>query len=70
MSRLVLSCRRMGAETWRQAVERIAGKYGLQAECLQAFDIEIAGGCDEQEAAWHALYEWDCLDLSAEPSPN
>lgn len=50
-------------ESYRDAVARIAGKCGLDNECLEIFDRLIAQGDTETEAAWCALYEWDCLDL-------
>ena len=59
-----LSVTRKDGETWRQCVERYSSKYGLQAECLEIFDQEVAGGEDEGRAAWSALYEWDCTDFT------
>lgn len=50
-------------ETVRNAVKRIAGKYGLQEECLAIFYREVERGSIELEAAWEALCEWDCLDF-------
>lgn len=49
-------------ETWRQAVERLAARHGLLEECLTIFDREVKNGIASDHAAWHALYEWDCLD--------
>lgn len=54
-------------ETWREAVARIAGAQGLAAECLAIFDSE-APAHGEPLAAWHALYEWDCLDYVPDSS--
>lgn len=57
-----LVVRRNEGETWRECVQRVAGKYGLEGECLDIFDADVAVGTDEGTAAWGALYEWDCLD--------
>lgn len=48
-------------ETWRQVVERIAGFHGLAKECLEYFDRDVQAGTQEADAAWCALYDWDCL---------
>ncbi|MBP0492218.1 hypothetical protein [Roseomonas indoligenes] len=64
---MALVIRRQSDESWRAAVERIAGKYGLAAECLEVFDDEIEDGADEGRAAWNALYEWDCLAYVPDP---
>lgn len=55
---------RLPEETWREAVKRIAGKYGMEMECLEWFDSEIASGTEEDQAAFAALSEWDCLELA------
>jgi hypothetical protein len=55
-------------ESWRECVERVAGKYGLGAECLSIFDDEVSGGKDPGDAAWGALYEWDCLEYVKGPT--
>lgn len=49
-------------ETWREAMVRVASAHGLEAECTQVFEHEVKHGIPEDEAAWDALYEWDCLD--------
>ncbi len=49
-------------ETWREAVIRYAKKEQLEQECLAEFDHNVKQGYDEPEAAFHALYEWDCLE--------
>ncbi len=49
-------------ETWREAVIRHARPYGLDTECLEIFDEQVASGRPEDEAAFAACYEWDvCL---------
>jgi hypothetical protein len=49
-------------------VERIAGKYGLENECLEVFDTLIKEGkTEEGQAAWAALYDWDCTDWEPDP---
>lgn len=50
-------------ETWREAVERIAKVYGLEEECLYEYDRLRARNVIEAQAAWEALYEWDCLEF-------
>lgn len=54
---------RLGDETWRDVVARIASVYGLEGECLEYYDD--GGPEDEAKRAWEALYEWDCLPLAA-----
>ena len=58
-----LGVTRLGGESWRDCVRRVSGQYGLDEECLEIFDRLIARGDHETEAAWCALYEWDCLAL-------
>jgi len=50
-------------ETWREAVMRYATKYGLDDECLAVYESQVDGGVPEQEAAFNALAEWDCLEV-------
>jgi hypothetical protein len=61
---MALGCSRKPDETWRQACERYAAKYGLQDEALSEFDRAIARGDEPDEACWCALYEWDLLDFA------
>lgn len=61
-----LTMTRNEGETFRAAVERIAGAQGLASECLELFDADVAGGADEGTAAMDALYEWDCLQFESE----
>ena len=58
-----LGLRRNDGETWRAAVARIAGKYGVARECLKLFDEGIEDGADEAEAALCACLEWDVAEL-------
>lgn len=58
-----LVIRKKDGETWRQAAERYATKYGLEGEVLDIFDSEVARGVDDGQAAWNACYEWDVLDV-------
>ena len=57
-----LKLTRLPDETWEETVKRYSSKYGLSHECLQLYDEEVANGVEKSAAAWHALYEWDCLD--------
>jgi hypothetical protein len=41
----------------------LADKYGLWAEVREAYDRYRAGGDSAHEAAWCALYDWDCLPI-------
>lgn len=58
---------RKEGETWRQAVARTAAMYGLERECLDLFDADMANGIDEKRAAFDALWDWDCLPVVDEP---
>ncbi len=49
-------------ETWRDAVIRIAKKFGLEDECIPIFDSQVDGGVPENEAAYNALYEFDAVE--------
>lgn len=53
-------------ESWRECVERIAKQAGLEVECLEEFDTRVAAGDGQSEAAFCALYEWDCCPLDPE----
>lgn len=59
-----LRVRRLEGETWREAVSRTADY--MRGECLAEFDAMVAAGQDEAQAAFDALYEWDCLELTDE----
>jgi len=58
-----LGVTRGAEETWRQTVERIAKVHHLENECLEIFDREVKEGEDEAQAAWNALFAWDCLSM-------
>lgn len=64
-----LYIQRESDETWREAVARQAGKYGLSHECLTIYDAlrKNQPDMDESEAAWCACLEWDVLELSHDP---
>lgn len=49
-------------ETWRDCVVRISRKFGVEDECVPVFDSQVDGGIAESEAAWNALFEWDCIE--------
>ncbi len=54
-------------ESWRECVQRIAGEYHLEKECLAQFDEAIDQGTTPEETiAWDALCEWDCLEYVKE----
>lgn len=61
-----LSLTRNEGETWREAAKRQATRFGLQDEVLEEFDMAVAAGEPEEQAAWGACLEWDVLDY--EPS--
>src|SRR5512140_670875 len=54
-------------ETWREAAERYAVKYGLEVEVLGLFDEAVTKGTPPALAAWDACYEWDLLDCEEDP---
>jgi hypothetical protein len=54
-------CIQRAGESWRDVVRRVAGREGLDLECLEVFDSHIARGSPEDYAAFVALHEWDCL---------
>jgi hypothetical protein len=59
-----LGLTRKDDETWRQACQRICDDFGgLHEEVLSEFDRNVAAGYSEDEAAWHALCEWDLLEV-------
>lgn len=57
-----LVIRRKPNETWREATKRIASQYGLERECLENFDEYTENGAEPENAAFCALYDWDCTD--------
>lgn len=54
-------------ESWREAVARHGRKQALETEVLDEYDRNIKEGDPEEEAAFHALYEWDCCDYDPWP---
>lgn len=57
---------RLANESWRDAVARIAGSRGLKRECVDLFDMYVRERIEEGDAAFAALYGWDCCGLGAE----
>jgi hypothetical protein len=50
-------------ETWRQVVARVGTVQGLKDEVLQLFDeLMLLGDTTEDNAAFMALYDWDCIE--------
>jgi len=64
---MALGITRKENESWRECLIRYAEPWGLEDECLEIFDEELAKGQPEPDAAWAACYEWDVLDLVDEP---
>ena len=58
-----LVARRLEHETWRDAVQRIGKKYGLEQEAVEFFEAAKSHGDTDAEAAHSALYEWDSMDF-------
>ncbi|MGY6569131.1 MAG: hypothetical protein ACXIVE_09065 [Salinarimonas sp.] len=54
--------RKLGLETWRDAVARRGGKTGAARACLEAFDAYREAGESDFIAAYRALEDHDCLD--------
>lgn len=53
--------RKVGLESWRDAVARHAATANRVAECLAAFDTACADGAPEHVAAYRALEAHGCL---------
>lgn len=70
MSDIGLGFRKTENETWREAVARVARPYGLDNECLSAYNRSVEQGVGEEEAAWCALYDWDCLEVYVDGKPK
>jgi hypothetical protein len=43
-------------ESWRATVKRLAGRW--EPECLRDFDMQVANGISEADAARYALCAW------------
>lgn len=61
-----LSIKRNEGESWLDCALRYGRKYGLEHEIKTEYDESIAAGNNEEDAAWGAVYEWDCCDLTVE----
>lgn len=59
---MALAARRLGLETWREAVARGGARRGRERECLAAFEARLAEGAQDFEAAYLALEASGCLD--------
>lgn len=67
----MLVVKRKLAETWREAVARRGGEFGVERECLQAFEAHLEEGRHEAEAAFFTLRRFDCLFQVADgPTPG
>lgn len=53
-------------ESWKQYAQRVSRRFGLEREVMDMYENSIAVGNTPDEAAWHALYEWDLLDLAVD----
>lgn len=49
----------MNEEEARQHAINEARKHGLEDEVREEFDANIKAGYTPEQAAWHALCEWD-----------
>ena len=56
-----LVVKRKLSETWRDAVARRGSEFGLEQECVPAFEAQLEDGKHEAEAAYLALASFDCL---------
>lgn len=64
------AARRIGVETWRDAVARRGDARGMRAECLAFFDARLAEGARDFEAAYLTLEAFEGLetvDLPGDP---
>lgn len=58
-----LGLARREGEGYRDVIVRLVKENGPVEECLEEFDRLLGNGVAEDEAAWAALYEWDCLPI-------
>lgn len=58
-----LGISRNEGESWLDCALRYGRKFGLENEVQEQYDRYRALGDTEEEAAWGAVYEWDCCDL-------
>ncbi len=59
---MALVARKVGLESWREAVARRAAMADRVNACLAAFDEACAAGVPEHVAAYHTLDAHGCLD--------
>jgi len=59
---MALVARRVGLESWREAVARRAAMVDRGSACLAAFDEACAAGVPEHIAAYRTLDAHGCLD--------
>jgi hypothetical protein len=48
--------------SWRETVTTYGGRKGLRHEVTALFDEAVADGLTQEQAAFIALGEYDCLD--------
>jgi hypothetical protein len=56
-----LVVKRKLSETWRDAVARRAREFGVEQECLLAYEERVREGMHEAEAAFRALESFEGL---------
>jgi hypothetical protein len=56
-----LVVKRKLSESWRDAVARRGGEFGLEQECVRAYEERLDEGMHEAEAAFRTLASFDCL---------
>lgn len=61
--RMSLRLSRNPDQSWRDAAIEQARRFGMEIDVAEYFDICIAAGDTDSEAAWNACYEWDVLDF-------
>ena len=61
-----LSIKRLADESWRDCARRYGKANGLEHEITELFVSMVATGMPDDDAAWSAVYEWDCCDLHDE----
>jgi len=64
-----LGVTRLENESWRDCVIRYAKTQQLEQECVELYDALVKHD-PEEDAAFTALYEWDCLDLVEDEEPK
>lgn len=56
-------------ETTFDAMKRVAESHSLWEEVRADYEMGIKDGLDPDNAAWGALYEWDCCEVMCEEPP-